>query len=92
MLLLRFHQCVLLACLVALLGGCVRATVPTVEEGWVPLEEWNQRIVAAPTPRQDATVAQYLKTYGSGSDEHRVRVHTHCYHSRRYTSCSSHTW
>lgn len=69
-----------------LLSGCA-TTVPTVEEGWIPLDEWNHRIVHAPTPRQDATVAEYFKN--AGPRPALPRVYTSCYSFRRYTRCSS---
>lgn len=78
--------------IVALLtfGACARATMPTVEEGWVPLDEWNSRIVAAPTPRSDAAVAEYFQNAGLGSRSTTVR--TYCHSHKRVTHCSSYAW
>lgn len=64
-----------------LFSGCA-TTVPTVEEGWVPLAEWNHR-VSHTNPL--ANFAESIQ--GNRTDSRTVR--TYCYSSRRYTRCSS---
>ena len=57
-------------------------TVPTIEEGWVPLAEWNWRVSHT---NPIATFAEFIQ--GARIDTGTVR--TYCYSSRRYTRCSS---
>lgn len=64
-----------------LLSGCA-TTVPTVEEGWVPLAEWNHRV------SHTNPIANFAESIqGNRTDSGTVR--TYCYSSRRYTRCSS---
>lgn len=73
-----------------LLDGCA-TTVPTVEEGWVPLDEWNRRIVHAPTHRTNAAVAEQLQNPWTSAQAYTPSksVRTYCHSYRRYTRCSS---
>lgn len=64
-----------------LFSGCA-TTVPTVEEGWVPLAEWQHR-VSHTNPL--ANVAEAIQ----GNRTPRTMVRTSCYSSRRYTRCTS---
>lgn len=66
-----------------LLSGCA-TTVPTVEEGWVPLAEWNHRVT------HTNPVGTFVESlYGGRTDSTTVR--TYCYSSRRSTSCTSYS-
>lgn len=66
-----------------LLGGCA-TTVPSVEEGWVPLDEWNRRV------RHTNPIGTFAESIaGARTDSGTVR--TYCYSSRRYTRCSSYS-
>lgn len=57
-------------------------TVPTIEEGWVPLAEWNRRVGHTNPIASFAESIQGARTY-TGT------VRTTCYSSHRYTRCSS---
>lgn len=65
-----------------LLSGCA-TTVPTVEEGWVPLAEWNHRVT------HTNPVDNFMQSVFPGPSTPRTMVRTYCYSSRRYTSCTS---
>ena len=71
--------CLVLALLT--LTACA-TTVPTVEEGWVPLAEWNRRVSHT---NPIATFAESIQ--GARTDSGTVR--TYCHSSKRYTRCSS---
>lgn len=63
------------------LSACA-TTVPTVEEGWVPLAEWNRR-VAHTNPLASFAESVQGARIGSGT------VRTYCHSYKRYTRCAS---
>ena len=65
-----------------LFSGCA-TTVPSVEEGWIPLDEWNHRVT------HTNPVANVMQSVFPGPSTPRTMVRTSCYSSRRYTSCTS---
>jgi len=57
-------------------------TAPTIEEGWVPLAEWNHRV------NNTNPIATFAETI-QGRRTTRDTVRTTCYHGKRYTRCTS---
>jgi hypothetical protein len=74
-------QRLLLMCALLTLTACA-TTVPTIEEGWVPLAEWNHRV------NNTNPIAAFAESVQGGRST-RDTVRTTCYSSRRYTRCSS---
>jgi hypothetical protein len=72
---------ILLLCVLITVTACA-TTVPTIEEGWVPLAEWNHRVSHT---NPIATFAESIQ--GARTDAGTVR--TTCYHGKRSTRCIS---
>lgn len=78
------HLLRLICVLVLLTLGACATTVPTVEEGWVPLAEWQHRV------SHTNPIANFAESIqGNRTDSGTVR--TYCYSSRRSTSCTSYS-
>lgn len=73
----------ILCLLIGILTACA-TTVPTIEEGWVPLDEWNHRIVHS---NPLASFAESIA--GSRIVGGNTTVLTYCTSYRHYTRCSS---
>lgn len=85
-----------------LLSGCA-TTVPTVEEGWVPLGEWNRRVKASHRMEMARATGDGFKEALTGQEDYRLpqpapgsgvyipRTRVTCYSSRYRTSCYSST-
>ena len=76
----RLYLCILLALLS--LSACARPTVPSVEEGWVPIDEWNRRVQAS-----DRRI--YGHAWANTTAPGPASVRTTCYHGKRYTRCTT---
>jgi hypothetical protein len=74
-------QRLFLICALLTLTACA-TTVPTIEEGWVPLAEWNYRVNNTNPIASFAESIQGARTYAG-------TVRTTCYHGKRYTRCTS---